>query len=594
MNNSDQITNLLPNISQLMRVNLDDIKKIIRELEYANISFSSAYEEYQSGGWYTAMLYNPVGREENIEICDGKAIPTEIMKNMPFTKSFIERLGLDFFAIRIAKSSPDAFLWEHKDYIELGEDEKLRLHLPLITNSNARMQFPEYSVHMEKGVIWKLNPTVSHAISNEGQEERTHLILDCYINDTLQGLIKKEYLDSANVRELPIFSQTEKSERLKLSRELLIKKGITEAEAVLLKTFHVFNLGNESSYDLLIDFHAGVGFREKEHYWILEKMKRLFMRDKLNPAMQDNKVLGTFIDAEYHDSNFPQFEILKDTLKSCTEIDGLNSAYLRGSLSRGDFDSHSDIDILCVVVPDKFEKFIDAAHKMVKEKYPVSLPAWTDTIVKDFGGIGFTYLIERDHHIQHLDLYIACLGNPKLKRLDEVPAKQLIYEVKRSNSLDNQQYSRLVREHFAVNEGEIMTIIDSINNNSDTPEKTFIELSVLGIMIKKCLMRRNDILASGEFSSWKKVFIKLARQKFDPELRDYGFYHVDKLEKKAKDGGDLYKKIMSMTNAPFNYENFCSHHGYAFEFLKREFPEVWIEHGEIAEIITRNIFNSVT
>ena len=120
-----------------------------------NIDYKTVYGDHQSDGWHPTILYAPNG-ENN-----------DWYKNMRITRRFFGDLGLQLFTVHIARNDYDSWLWEHRDYVELNEEkQRLRLHVPLISKPDAIMQFPQCKVNMAPGWIWKLDPTVSHAISN--------------------------------------------------------------------------------------------------------------------------------------------------------------------------------------------------------------------------------------------------------------------------------------------------------------------------------------------------------------------------------------------------------------------------------------------
>jgi hypothetical protein len=68
-----------------------------------------------------------------------------------------------------------------------------------------------------------------------------------------------------------------------------------------------------------------------------------------------------------------------------------------------------------------------------------------------------------------------------------------------------------------------------MRNAEPSVGKTLLELNVLSVMLKKCLMRGDDFVASSEYSMWRNCFIKLVRWKCDVDFRDYGFYYVKRL-----------------------------------------------------------------
>lgn len=206
-----------------------------------------------------------------------------------------------------------------------------------------------------------------------------------------------------------------------------------------------------------------------------------------------------------------------------------------------------------------------------------------------WGGVGFVWLLEHEGKIRQLDLYIACEGNPVLARLEKLPYKQEVYRAKTDKNVSPAQEERLIEQEFKLNAEHVRGVIKGINNAPDTPERTLVELAVLGVMIKKCLTRGNDLLAANEFSMWKKALVRLARLKADPDLKDYDFYHVNKLEQQMGDGGKFYRDLVQMNNAPLTLESFAQYHAYAMRFAQHYHPESYDGHKAAFERISREI-----
>ena len=578
--NAPQVeNNLMDSLSQLTTFDGDTLDRLLKEIKNADIPYKKAYSDYQSGGWLTAALYAPDEDCDSAEICDGCAVPCEIMKQLPETKALLNALGLDYFSVRIAATQPDAYLWEHADYLELDESQKLRLHIPLDTNSGARMSFSDKSVHLEKGYLWKLDPKLEHAIENKGNSERIHLILDCNMNDRLQQLLAGEFLNQDNIQKLPFMSEDIEAEYIKAASELLMKQGMDAAEQYLLKSFHSYDLGEASSYDLLVKFYDGLGFDARAKHWAEQGIERVIERKALeNTPSNTAHIKGEFYKAAYADRSVPQYRVMQDVLNICTDIPGISSSYVRGSLSRGDADKHSDIDILHIVKPNDFERFIEDMDQAVQEKYNVLLPRWTDNIVKDFGGVGFVYLIEDQGKIYQLDLYVACEGAPALQRLYDLPSKQKIYEQPTSGRLTPIAQEKFVHSKYRVNQADIDKVVSGFQDKEETTVENIDELLILGFMIRKCLDRQDSVLANNEFNMYKRTLIKLARAKYVPELKEYGFYHTAALKDDIGDNGEFYNDLMDMTNTPLTSQNFSTFHMNAMKFLEKAYPDEYAEN----------------
>jgi hypothetical protein len=66
---------------------------------------------------------------------------------------------------------------------------------------------------------------------------------------------------------------------------------------------------------------------------------------------------------------------------------------LRGSLARGSADAESDIDTAVTVSPGHFDSAINELAAGLPDALPGGLPPWLDSLVRDFGGAGFVYLV---------------------------------------------------------------------------------------------------------------------------------------------------------------------------------------------------------
>ena len=577
---------LMESISQLTEIQPGILRGMTDEICSANINYKTVYGDYQSGGWHTAILYAPDGENNDGLVHDGQGKATSLVNSLPITRRFLEELGLDYFTVRIARNDHDSWLWEHRDYVELNEEKKrLRLHVPLVSNLDAIMQFPQCKVHVAPGWIWKLDPTVNHAISNTGTDTRTHLILDCYVNSSLRHMLNQETLEEEHVQPLPRLDPEKRTKLLAQAQDLFRLRGSEKAEHYLLKTFHLFDLDTQTSYDLLIDFYREMGFRTRENYWISEQSTRIYSRGKTNTGAPIFNMRGLlFSNPHASKSDLPQFSMFKQILQTCRLYPGLERVYVRGSLARGDADPYSDIDLLCVVAPEQFVSFIKQVDTGIKERHKPLGDAWVDTIVKDFGGVGFVYLLQTDRGLYQLDLYVACRGHPSLDNLNRVPHKQEIFRHHRNegdNNLDTMHY----RLHSDMVEHEIRRI----NSIEPSVSRTFTELCVLGFMIKKCMERGDQFVAGNEFNSWKCCFIKLVRQKFDKQHRDYGFYHVKRLMNEANDHGALYQDLCAITDHPLKMDNFKQVNRYAMAFVQKHFPEIYTQHQDMIEAVTQHI-----
>jgi hypothetical protein len=80
---------------------------------------------------------------------------------------------------------------------------------------------------------------------------------------------------------------------------------------------------------------------------------------------------------------------------------------LRGSLARGAGDTESDIDLVAITADAEFETALRDLTGKLPHSLPGRLPPWLDGIVRDFGGMGFVYLLHVDERKWgQLDIYL--------------------------------------------------------------------------------------------------------------------------------------------------------------------------------------------
>ncbi|MFJ2271787.1 aspartyl/asparaginyl beta-hydroxylase domain-containing protein [Streptomyces sp. NPDC087849] len=215
-----------------------------------------AYGEYQSGGWWTTSLLNHSGDPHDVVIGDGRPGPTSLLEAMPATARFLAGLGLDFMYVRLARLEPHSYLWEHRDYAELRDAGRHRLHIPLVTNPSAVLVTAGARVHMAAGSLWRLTPSQAHGVCNTTGPDRLHLIADVYADDAFQALAAHPYLRDGDAAGLPEMTSAERAALLAQAEELAELGFANAAEQTLLRAFYTYALPEGGAYDLITELHT--------------------------------------------------------------------------------------------------------------------------------------------------------------------------------------------------------------------------------------------------------------------------------------------------------------------------------------------------
>lgn len=261
------LNGLSEQIAQLDFLDPVRVERLRHEALTAPAPWKAEYSAYQSGGWWTASLMNASGDAADVTIGDCAAQPTDLLARMPATAELLADLGLSYMWVRLARLEANAFLWEHRDYDELAETERHRLHIPLHTNSSAFLVTGGAKVHMAGGHIWRLTPTYAHGVCNLLGPDRIHLIADVYADDAYRALTARASLHPSAAEPLPAASQALLADKFATARRLADLGYVAAAERLLLRLYYTFALPEGAAYDLITELHAGLGDFEAGARW---------------------------------------------------------------------------------------------------------------------------------------------------------------------------------------------------------------------------------------------------------------------------------------------------------------------------------------
>ena len=132
---------------------------------------------------------------------DSFQIPTELI--FGFGKKIIDSFP-DVRQTVIACHPPNTFIDQHVD-----SDNFVKIHIPIITNSDSYFIFGEEKFNLEAGNAYLINTSLMHGTDNQGSSDRIHLIFKISVEDA-RHIMETEYiLDHTlldfEVLELPNF-----------------------------------------------------------------------------------------------------------------------------------------------------------------------------------------------------------------------------------------------------------------------------------------------------------------------------------------------------------------------------------------------------
>lgn len=216
-------------------------------------------------------MLNDSGVPTDVTIKDCDPVETTVLQRMPVTRKFLSSLGFRYMWVRLARLGPNSFLWEHRDYTELNESERQRLHVPLMTNSSAALVTGGFKVHLRAGDLWRLTPTHVHGSCNLLGPDRIHLILDCYADKALAQVRANEQLSETDVVQLPAATQAQLEGHLASARSLASLGYVCSAERHLLRQFYKYSLPEGHVYDLIASMYDSLDRAAEADSWRMKK-----------------------------------------------------------------------------------------------------------------------------------------------------------------------------------------------------------------------------------------------------------------------------------------------------------------------------------
>lgn len=209
-----------------------------------------------------------------------------------------------------------------------------------------------------------------------------------------------------------------------------------------------------------------------------------------------------------------QEQVCATIVRKARQIKGIQQIIQRGSFANGGADCASDIDLVFVIDDEYLESLIVQLDSWVATCFTLVYPTgWVDTIVPDFGGIGFVYIGHSQGMLVQLDLYIT--PSSWSKRIREFQEKIVLFDAleKRSASADKR-----IAKDFITQKIELR----------NTQVEAIFEFLLLTVVLAKQIFRRRPTLAVKYRYALIEALARLIRLAYTPERESYGMYEWKK------------------------------------------------------------------
>ena len=184
--------------------NLDDTNKFLDSLTY-----SAVKTKYNAKGDWDAISIKGYSDDINNILKPGVLKSDIEVQPLRWTrlyeepallplKEILTHLPAEFERVRVMRLKAGTSIKKHTDKVdkEIKSGEIVRIHIPLRTNNNVHFYLWEGKeqnhYHLETGKYYCVDVSKPHAVHNKADFDRLHLVVDCYNNDKMRGLILQD------------------------------------------------------------------------------------------------------------------------------------------------------------------------------------------------------------------------------------------------------------------------------------------------------------------------------------------------------------------------------------------------------------------
>lgn len=137
------------------------------------------------GDWSGVALRTIGGRPGTLypdPTAAGAWADASVLDTLTGVATLLGRIGSPLLSARLLRLGPGAAVDGHTDLDLAYDDGEVRLHLPIFTGPEAVFELEGEPVDLSAGTCWYLDLTRSHAVRNEGDRPRIHLVVDAVVD----------------------------------------------------------------------------------------------------------------------------------------------------------------------------------------------------------------------------------------------------------------------------------------------------------------------------------------------------------------------------------------------------------------------------
>jgi Aspartyl/Asparaginyl beta-hydroxylase len=141
-----------------------------------------------------ATATHPVQMIYSDPACD-TFVDTPFLALCPSVEAALARLACPLLSVRLMRLGAGSVIKTHRDHDLDVEHERVRLHVPIVTNDRVDFRLNGERVTLREGECWYLRLSDPHSVTNDGDMDRVHLVIDAVVNEWLTDLMRRSVQD---------------------------------------------------------------------------------------------------------------------------------------------------------------------------------------------------------------------------------------------------------------------------------------------------------------------------------------------------------------------------------------------------------------
>lgn len=169
----------------------------------------------------SAIALVSLNGEDNDEF-SGRMMPTAHLQRCNYVQQIMANLGEVFARSRLMRLAAWSQVSPHVDF-NYHWYNRVRIHIPIITNPDVIFYCGDEKVHMQAGECWIFDSWRLHNVVNSSPDDRTHLVLDTAGSSRFWDIVRQAQkndhrsIDAEPLAYIPNLSPPIKTERFNVS-----------------------------------------------------------------------------------------------------------------------------------------------------------------------------------------------------------------------------------------------------------------------------------------------------------------------------------------------------------------------------------------